>query len=203
LNEGAWEPSPPKAVGSVGFARHFTALSLSPKERNPCQPGSLRLAINAEAPPGTGFLIDPESLGVLCLVCAFPDESERERVATDAIRELMRRFESEQGRRTESIREFVEGLRSRETPKPYPFPRSAMVWGLTRDEMVRGPSARPQLVVVASAAHCAAQRPQYPEDHTHHDQDDADYPKDAGVEYRPEDQTDNAEDDQWVPPTVG
>ena len=63
-------------------------------------------------PPGTGFGIDPETLKVLCLACLISDESERERVTTDAIRELMRSFEREQGRRPESIAEFskwVEG----------------------------------------------------------------------------------------------
>jgi hypothetical protein len=43
---------------------------------------------------------------MLCLNCLIPDELERERVTTDAIRELMRRFEKEQGRRPESIAEF-------------------------------------------------------------------------------------------------
>jgi hypothetical protein len=57
-------------------------------------------------PPGTGFIIDRETLKALCLACLIPDESERERVTTDAIRELMRRFEREQGRRSESIAEF-------------------------------------------------------------------------------------------------
>jgi hypothetical protein len=46
---------------------------------------------------GVGFGIDPESLKVLCLNCLIPDESERERVTTDAVRELMRRFEKEHG----------------------------------------------------------------------------------------------------------
>jgi hypothetical protein len=58
-------------------------------------------------PPGVGFLIDPESLAVRCLACAFPDESERERVTTNAVRELMRRFEREHGRRSESLDEFI------------------------------------------------------------------------------------------------
>lgn len=35
-----------------------------------------------------------------------PNESERERITTDAVRELMLRFEGEKGRRPESIAEF-------------------------------------------------------------------------------------------------
>jgi hypothetical protein len=56
---------------------------------------------------------------------------------------------------------------------------------------------------VASAAHCATQRAEYPKDHTHDDQDGADEPKDAEVEYRAEDETDNAEDDQRVTSALG
>lgn len=65
-------------------------------------------------PPGVGFLIDPESLAVRCLACAIPDESERERVTSDAIRELMRRFEREQGRRPESVTEFSRWVADQE-----------------------------------------------------------------------------------------
>jgi hypothetical protein len=52
--------------------------------------------------------MDPESLKVRCLNCAFPDESERERVATDAVRELMRQCEQDLGRRPRSVSEFSE-----------------------------------------------------------------------------------------------
>ena len=57
-------------------------------------------------PPGTGFIIDPESVRVLCLQLRDPNESGRERITTDAVRELMLRFEGEKGRRPESIAEF-------------------------------------------------------------------------------------------------
>jgi hypothetical protein len=63
-------------------------------------------------PPGAGFLIDPESLAVRCLACAIPDESERERVTTDAIRKLMRRCEEDLGRRPESVAEFSKWVES-------------------------------------------------------------------------------------------
>jgi hypothetical protein len=60
------------------------------------------------SPPGTGFIMDPDSLRVLCLACAIPDESERERLTTHAVRELMRRFEKDLGRRPASVREFMD-----------------------------------------------------------------------------------------------
>ena len=57
---------------------------------------------------GHGFAIDPETLRVLCLVCAFPDESERERMTTNAVRELMRRCEQDLGHPPASVREFMD-----------------------------------------------------------------------------------------------
>lgn len=66
------------------------------------------------ASPAEGFLIDPQTLEVKCLRCAFPSESERERITTDAVRELMRRFEREQGRRPVSVREFMDWTLERE-----------------------------------------------------------------------------------------
>ena len=59
-------------------------------------------------PPGTGYIMDPDSLRVLCLACAFPDEDERERVTTNAVRELMRRCEKDLGRRPASVPEFSD-----------------------------------------------------------------------------------------------
>jgi hypothetical protein len=56
---------------------------------------------------------------------------------------------------------------------------------------------------VASTAHCATHRAQYPKDHAQDEQDGADRPKDADVEQRSEDKQDNAKDDQGVPPVVG
>jgi hypothetical protein len=46
---------------------------------------------------GQGYALDPKTLKALCLSCAIPDESERERVITDAIRELMRQCEKDWG----------------------------------------------------------------------------------------------------------
>jgi hypothetical protein len=52
--------------------------------------------------------MDPETLKVRCLNCAIPDESERERLTTDAVRDMMRRCEQDLGRRPASVREFSE-----------------------------------------------------------------------------------------------
>jgi hypothetical protein len=64
--------------------------------------------------PGTGYIMDPDSLRVLCLACAIPDESERERITTDSIRELMRRCEKALGHRPASIRELVRWAEDQE-----------------------------------------------------------------------------------------
>jgi hypothetical protein len=47
-----------------------------------------------------------------------PNESERERITTDAVRELMLRFEGEKGDGPNPSLSSQRGLRSRETPKP-------------------------------------------------------------------------------------
>jgi len=59
---------------------------------------------------GGGYVIDPESLEALCLGCAIPDESERERTVTKALRELARTFEKEHGRRPQSVQEFTDWM---------------------------------------------------------------------------------------------
>ncbi len=55
---------------------------------------------------GGGYTLDPETLRVLCLTCAIPDESERERIITDAVRGMMRECEEALGRRP-STEEFM------------------------------------------------------------------------------------------------
>ena len=85
------------------------ALSTEPRHINlkgtHCQLDSHRLATDAEArqEPASSSTRNPWGA---CLVCAVPEESDRERIATDAVRELMLRFAREQGRRPESIAEF-------------------------------------------------------------------------------------------------
>ena len=54
--------------------------------------------------------MDPESLEVRCVNCAIPDESERERTITNALRELARTFELEHGRRPRSVQEFIDWM---------------------------------------------------------------------------------------------
>jgi hypothetical protein len=56
---------------------------------------------------------------------------------------------------------------------------------------------------VAPAAHCTAQRAQYPKDHAQDDQDATDYPKDGAVENKREDDQDDAKGDQRIPPMLG
>jgi hypothetical protein len=63
---------------------------------------------------GQGFALDPKTLKALCLSCAIRDESERERVLTDAIRELMRQCEKALGRRPVSIPELVKWAEDQE-----------------------------------------------------------------------------------------
>lgn len=65
-------------------------------------------------PPGAGYVMDPDSLRVLCLACAIPDESERERLLSNAIRDLILRCEKALGRRPASIRELVKWAEDQE-----------------------------------------------------------------------------------------
>jgi hypothetical protein len=58
------------------------------------------------------------------------------------------------------------------------------------------------LVVVAPTAHRAADRAQYPKDHSQDDQDATDYPKDGAAENKREDDQDDAKSDQRVPPQI-
>jgi hypothetical protein len=66
---------------------------------------------------GQGYALDPKTLKALCLYCAIPDEAERERVMTDAIRELMRQCEQDLGHPPASIREFSEWVDGRGASK--------------------------------------------------------------------------------------
>ena len=69
--------------------------------------------------------MDPDSLRVLCLACAYPDEGERERLTTNAVWELMRRCEMRFARAAgdrESIRRAVAG--------PLGSEKSAISFGL-------------------------------------------------------------------------
>lgn len=63
---------------------------------------------------GGGYTLDPKTLKALCLSCAIPDESDRERVMTEAVRDLMRRCEQDLGRRPESVREFMGWIEKQE-----------------------------------------------------------------------------------------
>ena len=56
---------------------------------------------------GEGYTLDPKTLKALCLACAIPDESERERIVTDAVRQMMRRCEEALGDRP-SLSEFMD-----------------------------------------------------------------------------------------------
>ena len=57
---------------------------------------------------------------------------------------------------------------------------------------------------MAPTTHCAAQSAQYPKDHAEDDQDATDYPKEGAVEYKREDDQDDANGDQTgVSPRLG
>ena len=58
-------------------------------------------------------------------------------------------------------------------------------------------------VVVAPTEYCATHRAEYPKNRAKDNQDRADYPKEADVGYRPNDETDDSEDDQGLPPLLG
>jgi hypothetical protein len=55
---------------------------------------------------------------------------------------------------------------------------------------------------VAPAEHRAAHRAQYPKDQAQDDQDATDYPKEGAVENKREDDADDANGDQVVPPML-
>ena len=57
---------------------------------------------------GEGFAEDPRTKVVLCLPCALPHKDQRERVISEAIAELLRRFQKEKGREPESLDELAE-----------------------------------------------------------------------------------------------
>ena len=91
-------------------------FSLSPIHRKDLVPTRLAPTCDrcgAQA-NGQGFALDPKTLKALCLSCAIPDESERERVMTDAIRELLRQCEEDLGRRPRSVSEFSEWVEAQD-----------------------------------------------------------------------------------------
>ena len=57
---------------------------------------------------GEGYAEDPRTGKVLCLQCALPNEDQRERVTSEAVAELLRRFERENGRRPQSLQELAQ-----------------------------------------------------------------------------------------------
>lgn len=66
-----------------------------------------------------------------------------------------------------------------------------------------GRLGRSSSVVVATPPHGAADRAQYPKDHAQDRQDATDHPKDHAVENSREDEADDANGDQVVPPMFG
>ena len=56
---------------------------------------------------GEGYAEDPRTGKVLCLQCALPNHDQRERVISEAVAELLRRFERENGK-PKSLEELAE-----------------------------------------------------------------------------------------------
>jgi adenylosuccinate synthase len=57
---------------------------------------------------GIGYAEDPRTKRVVCLPCALPNKDQRERVTSEALAELLRRFERENGHKPRSLDELAE-----------------------------------------------------------------------------------------------
>jgi len=56
---------------------------------------------------GVGYAEDPRTVKVLCLPCALPNKDQRKRVTSEALAELLRRFEKENGHKPKSLDELA------------------------------------------------------------------------------------------------
>ena len=66
---------------------------------------------------GVGYAEDPRTKRVLCLPCALPNADQRERVTSEALAELLRRFERENGRKPKNLQELAEWAPGKMQPR--------------------------------------------------------------------------------------